>query len=120
MENPEVRAEIQRIMGYWLELGVAGFRVDAVPFILDTPAPGAKKHGLRFEYLSEIRDFLNWRSNGAILLGEANVMPKAARPCFGKTGGGIRMVFNFYVNQHLLYALATADVKPLAVEPVFT
>ena len=113
MENPQVRAEIQRIMGYWLELGVAGFRVDAVPFILETPAPGAKKHELRFEYLEEMRDFLDWRSNGAILLGEANVMPEATRPYFGETGGGIQMMFNFYVNQHLFYALATADVKPL-------
>ena len=43
MENPEVRAEIQRIMGYWLELGVSGFRVDAVPFILETAAPGQKE-----------------------------------------------------------------------------
>ena len=114
MENPEVRAEIQRIMGYWLELGVAGFRVDAVPFIIETPAPGAKKHELRFEYLEEMRDFLDWRSDGAIMLGEANVMPDETRPYFGKTGGGIQMMFNFYVNQHLFYALATADVKPLA------
>ncbi len=40
IDNPEVWAEIQRIMGYWLELGVAGFRVDALPFILETPAAG--------------------------------------------------------------------------------
>ncbi len=113
MENPEVRAEIQRIMGYWLELGVAGFRVDAVPFILETPAPGAKKHELRFEYLQEMRTFLDWRASGAILLGEANVMPEKTRPYFGKAGGGIQMMFNFYVNQHLFYALATTDVKPL-------
>src|SRR5690606_25052142 len=38
--NPEVRREIRRIMGYWMELGVAGFRIDAVPFIIETPAPG--------------------------------------------------------------------------------
>lgn len=113
MENSEVRAEIQRIMGYWLELGVAGFRVDAVPFILETPAPGAKKHALRFEYLQEMRAFLDWRSQGAILLGEANVTPEETQPYFGEMGSGIQMMFNFYVNQHLFYALATADVKPL-------
>jgi maltose alpha-D-glucosyltransferase/alpha-amylase len=38
--NPEVRTEIRRIMGYWLQLGVAGFRVDAVPFIIETPGKG--------------------------------------------------------------------------------
>jgi maltose alpha-D-glucosyltransferase/alpha-amylase len=42
-DNPEVREEINRIMGYWLELGIAGFRVDAVPFILESPAMGKKQ-----------------------------------------------------------------------------
>src|ERR1044071_8325450 len=36
MDNPDVRTEVCRILGYWLELGVAGFRVDAVPFVLET------------------------------------------------------------------------------------
>ena len=43
MDNPDVRAEIMRIMGYWLQLGVAGFRVDAVPFIIqDSPLTEAQ------------------------------------------------------------------------------
>ncbi len=45
IEHPEVRAEIRRVMGYWLELGVAGFRVDAVPFILEETKPGGKNLG---------------------------------------------------------------------------
>jgi maltose alpha-D-glucosyltransferase/alpha-amylase len=111
MENSEVRAEIQRIMGYWLELGVSGFRVDALPFILETPAPGKKKPETRFEYLSEMRAFLSWRAQQAILLGEANVRPEENKKYFG--GDGVHMMFNFYVNQHLFYALASADTKPL-------
>ncbi|SDM20229.1 maltose alpha-D-glucosyltransferase/ alpha-amylase [Catalinimonas alkaloidigena] len=114
MENTDVRAEVQRIMGYWLQLGVAGFRVDAVPFILETPAPGQKKPQLRFEYLAELRRFLQWRRGDAILLGEANVMPEETKNYFGEHGEGIHMMFNFYVNQYLFYALATADVAPLA------
>ncbi len=113
MENSEVRAEIQRIMGYWLELGVSGFRVDAVPFILETPAPGKKQPEMRFEYLREMRRFLSWRSQAAILLGEANVLPDENRQYFGSGSDGIQMMFNFYVNQHLFYALATADTQPL-------
>jgi maltose alpha-D-glucosyltransferase/alpha-amylase len=113
LDNAEVRAEIRRIMGYWLELGVAGFRVDAVPFILETPAPGKTEPIMRFEYLREMRRFLQWRRGDAILLGEANVLPEENQKYFGKDGDGIHLMFNFFVNQHVFYTLATADVKPL-------
>jgi maltose alpha-D-glucosyltransferase/alpha-amylase len=113
MNNPEVRAEIRRIIGYWLELGVAGFRLDAVPFILETPAPGKAKPEMKFEYLREIRRFLQWRKGDAILLGEANVLPDEIQKYFGAEGEGIHLMFNFFVNQHIFYTLATADTKPL-------
>ena len=112
-DNPEVRAEIERIMGYWLQLGVDGFRVDAVPFILESPAPGKKKPKLRFEYLKEMRRFLTWRKGDAVLLGEANVLPKENKNYFGDEGDGIHLMFNFYVNQHMFYTLATGDTAPL-------
>ena len=112
VENPKVREEIYRIIGFWLELGVAGFRVDAVPFIIETSAPGKEEPKLIFEYITEIRRFLQWRRGDAILLGEANVLPKDTRKYFGN-GDGIHMMFNFYVNQHLFYALASADTGPL-------
>lgn len=113
MDNPEVRNEVERIMGYWLQLGVAGFRVDAVPFILETPAPGKKKPEMQFEYLKDMRRFLQWRSGDAILLGEANVLPDETKSYFGEASDGIHMMFNFYVNQYSFYTLATADTKPL-------
>jgi maltose alpha-D-glucosyltransferase/alpha-amylase len=111
--NPEVRTEIRRIMGYWLQLGVAGFRVDAVPFIIETPGENQEKE-MRFDFLYEFRKFLQWRKGDAVLLGEANVLPGETIPFFGKHDNGIHMMFNFYVNQYLFYALATGDVKPLA------
>jgi maltose alpha-D-glucosyltransferase / alpha-amylase len=114
MHNPAVRTEIRRIMGYWLELGVAGFRVDAVPFIIETPPTSGKNSHLNFEYLLEMRKFLQWRRGDAILLGEANVHPDQTTDFFGKNGDHIHMMFNFFVNQHLFYALATAEVAPLA------
>lgn len=114
MDNPHVRAEVKRIMGYWLQLGVEGFRVDAVPFILETVTPDGEKRELHFEYLAEMREFLQWRLGHAILLGEANVLPDENRKYFGEDGGsGIHMMFNFFVNQHLFYALATGEVEPL-------
>lgn len=112
-DNPAVREEISRIMGYWIQLGVDGFRVDAVPFILESAAPNVKKPPMHFEYLKEMRRFLQWRKGDAILLGEANVLPKESINYFGDNGDGIHVMFNFFVNQYLFYALASADVKPL-------
>ncbi|MDQ3395278.1 MAG: alpha-amylase family protein [Bacteroidota bacterium] len=114
MDNPEVRAEVRRIMGFWLELGVAGFRVDAVPFVLESKKPGETEGETKFEYLHEMRSFLQWRKGDAILLGEANVSPEENHKYFGERGNGIHMMFNFFVNQYVFYALASADVEPLA------
>jgi maltose alpha-D-glucosyltransferase/alpha-amylase len=112
-DNPDVRREITRIMGFWLQLGVDGFRVDAVPFILESPAAGVKKPAMHFEYLKEMRRFLQWRKGDSILLGEANVLPDESAKYFGDDGDGIHLMFNFFVNQHLFYSLASGDALPL-------
>jgi maltose alpha-D-glucosyltransferase / alpha-amylase len=113
IDNIQVRREIHKIMGYWVQQGVAGFRVDAVPFILETQNPGEKSKKIRFEYLREMRRFLQWRRGDAILLGEANVLPKESAKYFGYEGQGIHLMFNFYVNQYMFYALATSTTKKL-------
>ena len=114
MENPEVRAEMRRVVGFWLQLGIAGFRLDAVPFALEMVDPKRGPEKPRFDYLAEFRDFLQWRSGDAVFLGEANVLPDEARKYFGANGGdGIHMMFNFFVNQHLFVALATGRVESL-------
>jgi maltose alpha-D-glucosyltransferase/alpha-amylase len=112
-ENPQVRTEIQRIMGYWLELGVSGFRVDAVPFVIESSTP-RRKRTLHYEYLNDFRDFLQWREGDGILLGEANIVPNEDMNFFGDGDERMHMMFNFYVNQHVFYALASADSRPLA------
>src|SRR5437016_4936676 len=113
IENPAVRTEIQRTMGYWLELGVSGFRVDAVPFLIESQQPD-KKHTHHYEYLTEFRDFLQWREGDAILLGEANIAPDEDMSFFGEEGDRMHMLFNFYANQHIFYALASGEARPLA------
>ena len=113
MDNPDVRTEVRRIMGYWLELGVAGFRVDATPFVIESVAPESGQTKLKFEYLAEMRRFAQWRRGDAVLLGEANILPEEACQYFGLHDDGIQMMFNFSVNQRLFYALATADTQPL-------
>ena len=111
--NPDVRHEICRIIGFWLELGVAGFRVDALPFVIEEVLSGTTKFPQHFEYLTELRQFVQWRKGDAVLLGEANVLPAETLPFFGEDGGRVHMMFNFFVNQHLFYALATHDIGPL-------
>jgi maltose alpha-D-glucosyltransferase / alpha-amylase len=110
--NPYVRAEIQKIMGFWLELGVSGFRLDAVPFLIAKKGAGVANQQ-DFGLLNEMRDFLQWRSRSAILLAEANVPPDESLQYFGQDGDRLQMMLNFPVNQRLFYAMATADLEPL-------
>ncbi len=110
--HPYVRAEIQKIMGFWLQLGVSGFRMDAVPFLIEKKGPGVE-HQMDFNLLKEMRDFLQWRSSEAVMLAEANVPPDESLDYFGAEGDRLQMMLNFPVNQRLFYALATGDIDPL-------
>lgn len=110
--NRAVRHEIQRIMGFWLELGVSGFRLDAVPFMIERK--GANVEPVKdYSLLHEMRDFLQWRRGDAILLAEANVPPDESLKYFGEQGDHLQMMLNFPVNQRLFYTLATGDTGPL-------
>jgi maltose alpha-D-glucosyltransferase / alpha-amylase len=111
--NPAVKAEIRKIMGFWLELGVSGFRMDAVPFVIQTKGADVQ-HRENYEMLRELREFLQWRCGDAVLLAEANVLPKDDMKYFGDDGDRMHMMFNFQVNQNLFYAFASADTRPLA------
>ena len=110
--NEAVRTEILRIMGFWLQLGVCGFRMDAVPFLISRK--GARVRPRKdYEFLHEMRDFLQWRRRDAVLLAEANVPPDESLEYFGDLGDRLQMMLNFPVNQRIYYALATGDLKPL-------
>jgi maltose alpha-D-glucosyltransferase/alpha-amylase len=112
--NPHVQAEILKIMGFWLELGVSGFRMDAVPFVIATKGAAVTKPTEQFDMLRTFREFLQWRRGDAIILAEANVLPETDMDYFGEDGDRMHMMFNFQVNQTLFYALASADSRPLA------
>jgi maltose alpha-D-glucosyltransferase / alpha-amylase len=112
--NPAVQAEILKIMGFWIQLGVSGFRMDAVPFVISTKGAKVKTPVEQYDMLRSFREFLQWRQGSAIILAEANVLPKSDMEYFGDDGDRMHMMFNFHVNQHLFYALAAADCRPLA------
>jgi maltose alpha-D-glucosyltransferase/alpha-amylase len=113
VSNPAVREEIERIMGFWLELGVSGFRVDAAPFMIEDKTKKMLPAGPRqYEYLVEFRQFLSWRRSYAMMLAEANVLPEEVPNFFGN-GDRLHMLFNFWANQRLFLSAADEDARPL-------
>ena len=114
--NPEVRDQVAKIMGFWLELGVSGFRVDAVPFLVDPlgaeGADGALAQPL--DFLKSLRGFLQRRSGEAVMLGEANLPREDQFAYFGgPDGDGLTMQFDFITMQRAYLALARRDPSPL-------
>jgi maltose alpha-D-glucosyltransferase/alpha-amylase len=109
--NPDVREEVLHIMGFWLRLGVAGFRVDGVKYLVDGYAkePDPKLH---LEYLKEMREFVAVRKSEAILLGETNLEPEELMT-YVNAEDGMHMGYNFYVNQYLFLSLAKEEAAPL-------
>ncbi len=112
--NPAVQAEILKIMGFWIQLGVSGFRMDAVPFVISTKGPNVTQPREQYDMLRSFREFLQWRVGDSIILAEANVLPNTDMQYFGDAGDRMHMMFNFQVNQNLFYALASSDTRPLA------
>jgi trehalose synthase len=112
--NPRVRDEIHKVIGFWLELGLSGFRVDAAPFVIEhTGIEGAA--GDPHEYLRDLRAFLARRRGDAILLAEANLPPADMRRFFGdEDGDEMHMLFNFLANQRLFLSLVRQQAAPLA------
>jgi trehalose synthase len=113
--NPLVRDEIAKLIGFWLALGVSGFRVDAVPFLLETVGEPHKALPHPHDFLRSLRAFLGRRTGDAILLGEVNLPHDQQREFFGGDDGDeLTMQFDFISMQNLYLSLARQDAGPLA------
>ncbi len=112
--NPAVRDEVAKTIGYWLQLGISGFRVDAVPFLIEPPE--GVDLGDPHEFLRDIRRFLQRRSSEAVLLGEVNLPYDQQLEFFGRAGDPpeLTMQFDFLGMQALYLSLAREDARPLA------
>ncbi len=116
--NPAVRDEIAKAMGFWLELGVDGFRIDAVPFSLEV-SPESNETPVFFpdphEFLRDLRRFTQRRRGDSVLLGEVN-LPFAQQEKFfgGADGDELTMMFDFLGMQYTYLSLARGDARPLA------
>ena len=114
ISDPAVRREIQNIIGFWLQLGLSGFRVDAVNYLIETAgiedAGDLDPHG----FLRDTRAFLNRRQGDAMMLGEVNLEPEETRRFFGdEDGDELHMCLNFNLNQALALALVREQATPL-------
>lgn len=112
-QHPAVQAELRNVVRHWLALGIDGFRLDAVPFFIEVPGTSVNHPDLQFDLLMWLRQFIQWQKGDALLLGETNVAPEENKQYFGQYGEGMQMMFNFYANQFLFYALATGDASSL-------
>ncbi len=118
LANPDVREEVMRTMGYWLQLGVDGFRIDAVPFLFTAdPLPKRERRFPDFDphdYLRRLKAFADRRKESAMFLGEVNVPYADMAEFFGSGDADeLSMQFDFIGMQATYLSLARGDVRPL-------
>lgn len=111
-DHPQVREEIWKIMRFWLELGVDGFRVDAVPYLVEREGTTCENLPETHAILKELRARLDAEFPGRMLLAEANMWPEDVRPYFGD-GDEFHMAFHFPIMPRMFMALKLEDRKPL-------
>ncbi len=109
--NPEVQAEIERIVTFWLKLGVDGFRVDAATLMIQQKHPDADEPDDRHELLRSLKRHALTKRGDAVLLAEADDDPSELSTYVGEDG--MDLLMNFVLNAHLIAALATERAGPL-------
>jgi maltose alpha-D-glucosyltransferase/alpha-amylase len=111
-DNPAVREEIWQVMRFWLATGVDGFRVDAVPYLVEREGTSCENLPETHEIVRELRRRMDAEFPGRMLLAEANMWPEDVRPYFGD-GDGFHMAFHFPLMPRMFMALRLEDRKPL-------
>jgi maltose alpha-D-glucosyltransferase/alpha-amylase len=111
-DNPAVREAMWQVMKFWLDLGVDGFRVDAVPYLIEREGTSCENLPETHAVLKELRAQLDAHFPGKVLLAEANMWPEDVRPYFG-AGDEFHMSFHFPIMPRMFMALRLEDRKPL-------
>lgn len=111
-DNPEVQAEMLEIVRHWLELGIDGFRVDAVPYLFEREGTNCENLPETHAYLKLLRAFVDRVAPGTMLLSEANQWPEDVRPYLGE-GDEFHMNFHFPLMPRIYLALARGDRTPI-------
>jgi trehalose synthase len=111
--NEAVRDEIAKTVGFWLTLGASGFRMDAVPFLVEEVGLADVEPGDGKRWLHALREYAMRRRGDAMLMGEVNVAMADIESYFDDHGDALHLQLAFLINQRLWLALARGDAAPL-------
>jgi maltose alpha-D-glucosyltransferase/alpha-amylase len=113
-DNPEVRKAILDVMNHWLDMGVDGFRVDAVPYLIEREGTSCENLPETHAICKEMRRQLDKNYKDRILLAEANQWPEDVRAYFGAgEGDEFHMAFHFPLMPRMFMALRREERKPI-------
>ena len=111
-DNPRVLAAVIRVMQFWLDRGVDGMRLDAVPYLIEREGTICENLPETHDILKKIRKALDERYKGRMLLAEANQWPADVRPYFGD-GDECHMAFHFPLMPRMFMAVRQEDRHPI-------
>ena len=111
-DNPAVREQMWNVMKFWLEMGVDGFRLDAVPYLVEREGTNCENLPETHHVLKDLRQKLDQHFPGRLLLAEANQWPADLRPYFGD-GDEFHMAFHFPLMPRMFMGLKLEDRKPI-------
>ncbi len=111
-DNPVVLAEVKQIMDFWLDLGVDGFRLDAVPYLIEREGTNCESLPETHAILKQIRGHVDTRWPNRMLLAEANQLPAEVRAYFGD-GDECHMAYHFPLMPRMFMGLHLEDRTPI-------
>ena len=111
-DNPEVREEMKDVLRFWLDLGIDGFRADAVPYLYEREGTNGENLPETHAYLKELRRLMDEEYPGTILLCEANQWPRDVRAYFGD-GDEFQLGFHFPLMPRVFMSIGKEDASSL-------
>ncbi len=111
-DNPEVRRAMFSVVDFWLEMGVDGMRLDAVPYLFERDGTNCENLPETLDYLRDLRRHVDDRYRNRMLLAEANQWPEDAVAYFGK-GDMCHMAFHFPVMPRMFMGTRMEDRFPI-------
>ncbi len=111
-DNPQVMEAVLSIMRFWLDLGVDGLRLDAVPYLVEREGTNNENLAETHAALKRIRAEMDLHAPGRMLLAEANQWPEDAQQYFGE-GDECHMSFHFPLMPRMYMAIAREDRFPV-------
>ena len=111
-DNPEVQEAMLNVLRFWLDLGIDGFRLDAVPYLYERPGTNGENLPETHEYLRRVRTEVDARYPDRVLLAEANQWPEDVVDYFGD-GDECHMCFHFPVMPRMFMSVRREDATPM-------